>query len=427
MGAVLAAPVAYEKEIIIVDDASFDGTREILGALEAEFAANSGVGGDFVGFAALGGATLCGAMDVASFEAAGSDADGGDGFVVAGLGEDSVRGAAIFDAAWKGGGARANFDAKEPSGGAVEGSGAAAGAAIFEVAGLGGANLCAADGAIFDAAGRGAAEFSKGGGFGAANLGEAKNVAFTAQNRTPNCEASRVAGENVAVVRNCRVNLATTRAAAKTTPDSPLVSPPDSPKDSLESSPQLDFSPDSPPNPPAFTLKIIYHEKNQGKGAALRSGIAAASGGIVLIQDADLEYDPAEYPRLLAPFERGVADVVFGSRFISAQSHRVLYFWHRVANGVLTLLSNMATNLNLTDMETCYKVFRAEIIHSIRIRENRFGFEPEITAKIAKIKGVRVYEVGISYYGRTYEEGKKIGLKDAFRAIFAIVKYRFFD
>lgn len=174
-----------------------------------------------------------------------------------------------------------------------------------------------------------------------------------------------------------------------------------------------------------ITLKILYHSVNQGKGAALRSGIAEASGDIVLIQDADLEYDPNEYPKLLAPFEKGVADVVFGSRFVSGDSHRVLYFWHRMANGLLTLLSNMMTNLNLTDMETCYKVFKREIIQNISIEENRFGFEPEITAKIAKIKGIRIYEVGISYYGRTYEEGKKIGLKDGFRAVFAIFKYRF--
>ncbi|BDB67219.1 glycosyl transferase [Helicobacter cinaedi] len=173
------------------------------------------------------------------------------------------------------------------------------------------------------------------------------------------------------------------------------------------------------------SIKVLYHEKNQGKGAALRSGITEASGDIVLIQDADLEYDPNEYPKLLAPFEKGVADVVFGSRFVSGESHRVLYFWHRMANGLLTLLSNMMTNLNLTDMETCYKVFKREIIQRITIEENRFGFEPEITAKIAKIKGIRIYEVGISYYGRTYEEGKKIGIKDGFRALWAIVKYRF--
>lgn len=175
----------------------------------------------------------------------------------------------------------------------------------------------------------------------------------------------------------------------------------------------------------SHTLKIIYHNVNQGKGAALRSGITHASGEVVLIQDADLEYDPNEYPKLLAPFEKGVADVVFGSRFVSGDSHRVLYFWHRMGNGLLTLFSNMMTNLNLTDMETCYKVFKREIIQNIMIEENRFGFEPEITAKIAKIKGIRIYEVGISYYGRTYEEGKKIGIRDGFRALWAIVKYRF--
>ena len=173
------------------------------------------------------------------------------------------------------------------------------------------------------------------------------------------------------------------------------------------------------------TLKILYHTTNQGKGAALRTGIAHASGELVIIQDADLEYDPNEYPKLLAPFEKGIADVVFGSRFVSGDSHRVLYFWHRMGNGLLTLLSNMMTNLNLTDMETCYKVFKREIIQSITIEENRFGFEPEITAKVAKIKGIRIYEVGISYYGRTYEEGKKIGIKDGFRALWAIMKYKF--
>ena len=153
--------------------------------------------------------------------------------------------------------------------------------------------------------------------------------------------------------------------------------------------------------------QLLLHEKNQGKGAALRTGIAHATGELVIIQDADLEYDPNQYPRILAPIVEDRADVVFGSRFMGAEPHRVLYFWHRMGNGVLTLLSNMFTNLNLTDMETCYKAFRRDIIQKITIEENRFGFEPEITAKVARM-GCRIYEVGISYYGRTYAEGKKI-------------------
>jgi glycosyltransferase involved in cell wall biosynthesis len=172
----------------------------------------------------------------------------------------------------------------------------------------------------------------------------------------------------------------------------------------------------------ALVDHLVVHEVNRGKGAALRSGIRAATGGAVIIQDADLEYDPAEYPRLLAPIADGRADVVYGSRFMGGAPHRVLYFWHAVGNGFLTVLSNMLTNLNLTDMETCYKAFRRELIQSIEIEEDRFGFEPEITAKIAK-RGVRVYEVGISYYGRTYAEGKKIGYRDGFRAIYCILKY----
>ncbi len=170
---------------------------------------------------------------------------------------------------------------------------------------------------------------------------------------------------------------------------------------------------------------IFYHEVNRGKGAALRTGIAAATGDVIVIQDADLEYDPNEYPSLVEPILHDRADVVFGSRFMSGRPHRVLYFWHTIANRLLTLASNVFTNLNLTDMETCYKVFRREIIQSIVIEENRFGFEPEITAKIAKTR-CRIYEVGISYYGRTYEDGKKIGWKDGVRALICIVKYNVF-
>ena len=168
--------------------------------------------------------------------------------------------------------------------------------------------------------------------------------------------------------------------------------------------------------------RVVYHERNRGKGAALRSGFAAASGDVVLVQDADLEYDPRDYPKLLAPILEGRADVVFGSRFAAGEPHRVLYFWHSVGNRLLTLLSNMLTDLNLTDMEVCYKVFRREVLRRITIEEDRFGCEPEITAKVARL-GCRIYEVGISYAGRTYGEGKKIGWRDGLRAIWCILKY----
>ncbi|MFH7242161.1 MAG: glycosyltransferase family 2 protein [Spirulina sp.] len=171
--------------------------------------------------------------------------------------------------------------------------------------------------------------------------------------------------------------------------------------------------------------QVIYHPENRGKGAALRSGFAAATGDIVIVQDADLEYDPQEFPHMIDPIISGKADVVFGSRFQGGAPHRVVYYWHMVGNKFLTTLSNMLTNINLTDMETCYKAFRREVIQSIAIQENRFGFEPEITAKIAKLN-CRIYEVGISYYGRTYKEGKKIGWKDGVRAIYCILRYNLF-
>lgn len=173
-------------------------------------------------------------------------------------------------------------------------------------------------------------------------------------------------------------------------------------------------------------LKVLFHEVNQGKGAALRTGFAAATGDIVLIQDADLEYDPKEYPRLLQPLLDGHADVVFGSRFLGGGAHRVVFYWHYLGNKLLTTLSNMTTNLNLTDVEVCYKVFKREVIQSIPLKENRFGFEIEVTAKLARRK-LKIYEVPISYYGRDYSEGKKIGWKDGFSALRCIVKYMFSD
>lgn len=178
---------------------------------------------------------------------------------------------------------------------------------------------------------------------------------------------------------------------------------------------------------PEADIRFFFHLRNEGKGSALHTAIQKASGDWIVIQDADLEYDPNEFNLMLLPLMEGRADVVYGSRFIGGKPHRLLFFWHTIGNKFLTFISNMVNNMNFTDMETCYKMFRREVLQGLKLREKRFGFEPEVTAKISKIKGLRIFEVGISYYGRTYEEGKKINWKDGMKAFYCIIKYRFFD